>query len=135
MELENRSKEGPSTERVYDSKDQDGTLKDDTRAEADVGEGSSYSVRAMAGPSRSSSSTHPEDIDVDEFNHLESREERRSPASVFGSKRIGSVVLPMQLIDGIQKQIDGKQHMISSFRVVCNSQWHLHLTHPPSPIA
>lgn len=36
------------------------------------------------------------------------REERRSPAAVFGSKRIGSVVLPEQLLDSIQRQIDGK---------------------------
>lgn len=35
------------------------------------------------------------------------REERRSPAAVFGSKRIGSVVLPEQLLDSIQRQIDG----------------------------
>lgn len=36
------------------------------------------------------------------------REERRSPAAVFGSKRIGSVVLPEQLLDSIQREIDGK---------------------------
>lgn len=35
------------------------------------------------------------------------REERRSPAAVFGSKRIGSVVLPEQLLDSIQRQVDG----------------------------
>lgn len=36
------------------------------------------------------------------------REERRSPAAVFGSKRIGSVVLPEHLLDSIQRQIDGR---------------------------
>lgn len=35
------------------------------------------------------------------------REERRSPAAVFGNKRIGSVVLPEKLQEAIQQQIDG----------------------------
>ncbi|KAJ9126064.1 hypothetical protein QFC24_002336 [Naganishia onofrii] len=34
------------------------------------------------------------------------REERRSPAAVFGNKRIGSVVLPEKLQEAIQQQID-----------------------------
>ncbi len=37
----------------------------------------------------------------------EQREERRSPAAIFGSKRIGSVVLPQQLVEGVQSRIDG----------------------------
>ena len=37
----------------------------------------------------------------------EPREERRSPAAVLGSKRIGLVVLPEQLVDGIQAEISG----------------------------
>ncbi|KAJ9101137.1 hypothetical protein QFC21_003355 [Naganishia friedmannii] len=37
------------------------------------------------------------------------REERRSPAAVFGTKRIGSVVLPEKLQDAIQQQIDATE--------------------------
>ncbi|WWD00559.1 3-methyl-2-oxobutanoate hydroxymethyltransferase [Kwoniella sp. B9012] len=37
---------------------------------------------------------------------FERREERRSPAAVLGSKRIGVVVLPEALKNGIQRQID-----------------------------
>jgi hypothetical protein len=37
----------------------------------------------------------------------EPREERRSPAAVLGSKRIGLVVLPEQLVDGVQSEING----------------------------
>nr|XP_019047204.1 3-methyl-2-oxobutanoate hydroxymethyltransferase [Kwoniella bestiolae CBS 10118]OCF26134.1 3-methyl-2-oxobutanoate hydroxymethyltransferase [Kwoniella bestiolae CBS 10118] len=40
-----------------------------------------------------------------EYLH-ERREERRSPAAVLGSKRIGVVVLPEALKNGIQRQID-----------------------------
>ncbi|EIW71277.1 hypothetical protein TREMEDRAFT_42713 [Tremella mesenterica DSM 1558] len=36
---------------------------------------------------------------------LERRPERRSPAAVLGSKRIGSVILPQALIDGVQREI------------------------------
>ncbi|OCF32611.1 3-methyl-2-oxobutanoate hydroxymethyltransferase [Kwoniella heveanensis BCC8398] len=37
---------------------------------------------------------------------FERREERRSPAAVLGSKRVGVVVLPEEMKAGIQKQID-----------------------------
>ncbi|WVF69805.1 3-methyl-2-oxobutanoate hydroxymethyltransferase [Kwoniella sp. CBS 6097] len=37
---------------------------------------------------------------------FEKREERRSPAAVLGSKRVGVVVLPEEMKTGIQKQID-----------------------------
>jgi hypothetical protein len=47
---------------------------------------------------------------------LAGREERRSPAAVFGSKRIGSVVLPEQLLQAIQREIDGKLHRKSQYR-------------------
>lgn len=43
-----------------------------------------------------------------EGQEWESREERRSPAAVLGSKRIGLVVLPEQLVDGIQSEINGE---------------------------
>ncbi|WWC86944.1 3-methyl-2-oxobutanoate hydroxymethyltransferase [Kwoniella dendrophila CBS 6074] len=43
--------------------------------------------------------------DEREYIH-EKREERRSPAAVLGSKRIGVVVLPEALKNGIQRQID-----------------------------
>lgn len=36
------------------------------------------------------------------------REERRSPAAVLGSKRLGMVVLPEEMQRGIQRQIDRK---------------------------
>lgn len=36
------------------------------------------------------------------------REERRSPAAVLGSKRLGMVVLPEEMRRGIQRQIDRK---------------------------
>ncbi|WWC67921.1 3-methyl-2-oxobutanoate hydroxymethyltransferase [Kwoniella pini CBS 10737] len=41
----------------------------------------------------------------DDYIH-ERREERRSPAAVLGSKRLGVVVLPQVMKDGIQRQID-----------------------------
>ncbi|KAJ9118646.1 hypothetical protein QFC22_003866 [Naganishia vaughanmartiniae] len=37
------------------------------------------------------------------------REERRSPAAVFGTKRIGSVILPEKLQEAIQQQIDSTE--------------------------
>ncbi|RXK34662.1 3-methyl-2-oxobutanoate hydroxymethyltransferase [Tremella mesenterica] len=40
---------------------------------------------------------------------LERRPERRSPAAVLGSKRIGSVILPQALIDGVQREIYGEK--------------------------
>ena len=43
----------------------------------------------------------------DEEEDGERRDERRSPAAVLGSKRIGSVVLPEELIDGIETAITG----------------------------
>lgn len=49
----------------------------------------------------SSSATNYEDDYQDQ-----SRDPRRSPAAIFGSKRIGSVSLPSQLVDGVQSQIE-----------------------------
>ena len=37
----------------------------------------------------------------------ERREERRSPATVLGSKRLGIAVLPQELVEGIQGIVDG----------------------------
>lgn len=52
----------------------------------------------------SASRDSPEDEhDIDSY----AREERRSPAAVFGSKRIGSVVLPESMLEAIQREIDG----------------------------
>ncbi|KAK4684645.1 3-methyl-2-oxobutanoate hydroxymethyltransferase, partial [Tremellales sp. Uapishka_1] len=42
--------------------------------------------------------------DVEEEDY-ERRDERRSPAAVLGSKRVGLVILPPQLVRGIEKQI------------------------------
>ena len=42
------------------------------------------------------------------------REERRSPAAVMGSKKIGSVVLPYEMEQGIQNVVDGEQFMMRS---------------------
>lgn len=44
----------------------------------------------------------PEDPD-----YAEAREERRSPAAVLGSKRLGLVVLPDQLAEAVQNEING----------------------------
>lgn len=54
------------------------------------------------------SSTSRGNREEDSEFELAGREERRSPAAVFGSKRIGSVVLPEQLLQAIQREIDSE---------------------------
>ena len=54
-----------------------------------------------------------EDLEVeDELS--ERRSERRSPATVLGSKRLGIAVLPEELVDGVQSLIDGEISRIDS---------------------
>lgn len=43
----------------------------------------------------------------EEPDYAEAREERRSPAAVLGSKRLGLVVLPDQLAEAVQNEING----------------------------
>jgi hypothetical protein len=43
----------------------------------------------------------------------EPREERRSPAAAFGSKRIGSVELPEELVNAIQNQVDSEYTVLN----------------------
>ena len=45
---------------------------------------------------------------VDPLDPESRREERRSPAAVMGSKKIGSVVLPYEMELGIQSVVDGE---------------------------
>ncbi len=39
------------------------------------------------------------------------REERRSPAAIMGNKKIGMVVLPDALVQGVQDAIEGELHV------------------------
>jgi hypothetical protein len=43
----------------------------------------------------------------EEPDYAEARDERRSPAAVLGSKRLGLVVLPDQLAEAVQNEING----------------------------
>lgn len=66
--------------------------------------------RRLSGGSSGVQTSAPRSGETREYDQeLEppSREERLSPAAVFGSKRIGSVVLPEQLLEAIQREIDG----------------------------
>lgn len=65
----------------------------------------------------------------------EPRKERRSPAAVLGSKRIGLVVLPDQLVDGIQREINGTPlHLcISQYRTILRTRVGLDETLPRHP--
>ncbi|KAJ9110678.1 hypothetical protein QFC19_001507 [Naganishia cerealis] len=55
----------------------------------------------------SSRSTTGEVLGNENDPEHQGREERRSPAALFGTKRIGSVMLPEELSEAIQRQIDG----------------------------
>jgi hypothetical protein len=45
---------------------------------------------------------------------MEPREERRSPAAVLGSKRIGLIVPPERLSSAIQNEINGELYPLLS---------------------
>lgn len=47
------------------------------------------------------------------------REERRSPAAVLGSKRLGIAVLPEELVEGVQGVIDGQSSSSPSVFSLC----------------
>ncbi len=113
-DLERRSEDRSASETLGSPQKVNGDIERDTQDWDAISEGFSQSPQTTAGPSRAFSVSHAENVDVEESEYFAPRDERRSPASVFGSKRIGSVVLPGQLIDGIQKQIDGKPSMVKN---------------------
>jgi len=59
-----------------------------------------------------------DDNEVDEGEIGVRREERRSPATVLGSKRLGIAVMPEELVQGVQGIIDGESY----FAFVMSSQ-------------
>lgn len=56
--------------------------------------------------------SQPREEQVEEVEEFLGREERMSPAAVFGLKGLGVAVLPDPLVEGITEAIKGGQQMI-----------------------
>jgi len=52
----------------------------------------------------------PYDQDLNEDNTSDRRDTRKSPAALFGSRRIGAIILPFELQKSIHQLIAGKQN-------------------------
>lgn len=79
------------------------------RAKVSSPSASSYEVRDDEISPVAPRSAEPEEADAEaEADGWEPRAERRSPAAVLGAKRIGMVVLPPKLAEGIQQAITGE---------------------------
>lgn len=81
---------------IPDRQDQDVEVTEDTSAVASSSSPSAYAQSAES-----------------EYDHEDGgREERRAPATVIGAKRVGLVILPEQLTESIQQEINGKLGLV-----------------------
>ncbi len=111
---------GSSRERRREERQRRGVDKRDGRDEVEIltePEDLKQSSHASSSSSQNTgqdlfglSNRHGDAEERDSNNEMEdsgSRDPRRSPASLFGTKRIGMVVLPDELKRAVQKEIDG----------------------------
>lgn len=114
--MDEKELEALNEERRNDSDDWIVTESQDLDAE-DHADSSSRRLSGGSSGAQTGSPRSKETRENDQELEPPSREERRSPAAVFGSKRIGSVVLPDQLLEAIQREIDGMPFPKTPFRL------------------